>query len=637
MIDLKISYFKLSLLVTGIVFFFTASSQSLYIKINQNTVPYDSVWVNEQVKIISQLTYTNQDSAILLSNLFLENVFCEPKKEIDVHLIPSIKNYNNLLHYLIHKGIIYNCIGVSNDILGNTNHALDYNQKALLIWEAFEKNTFTKNNSVVLKNKCKTLGNIGIIYDTKGEYDKAIDFYQNAYQLAEETNNEIDAAFVLINLGSLYYQILDYDKGLEYLEKALILTEKLDLQKQKSIVLNNIAAIYIDLEKYDEALEHILNGLEIDQSLNSVLSIAIKMGNIGYLYTQKKEYILAEKYLLEAQQMSDSMGNIYLQLDHHRFLYELYEASEQFNKAYPHFKKHIELRDSINSEENIKEQAAIEANYTIEKIKFEQELAKQKREIEVQNEREKQKTIFWFTTSILSLVILLILLFLNNLKNSKKRTKLISEKKQLEVEYKLLRTQMNPHFIFNALNSVNAYIMLDHSEKASQLLSKFSKLIRTILAHSTKDKLYLKEEIDLIKEYIEIEQIRFSNKFQYKIIIHSDIQDEILLIPTMILQPFVENAILHGLAPLENNNGLLTVEIAFFNNSKLQITISDNGVGRKNSNAKNLHKNHESLATQLIEERLTLLNGLHFESIRYKDLDNGTKVTVILPFESEFD
>lgn len=637
MTHLKTSYFKFVLTTIGLILFFSVRSQTLYIQIKQKTIPYDSVWMNEQVRTISKLSYSNQDSAILLSNQILENVFTKPEQEIDIHLIPSINSNSNSLHFLIHKGIIYNSIGVSYDILSKPNLALEYYQKALLTWEAFDKNPFTKSNSTILKQKSKTFGNLGIVYDNKSEYEKAETFYLKAYHLALETNNEIDAAYVLINLGSLYYQKNDIEKGLQYLNEALMLTEKLSLYNQKSIVLNNIATIFIELDKYDEALEHFLQGLEIDQSLNSVTSIAIKMGNIGYLYTQKKEFQLAEKYLLEAEQMSDSLENIFLQLDHHRFLYELYETTQQFHKAYPHFKKHIELRDSINSEDNIKEQANIEANYTIEKIKFEQELHQQKRELEIQNEREKQQTLFWFTTGILSLVILLILLFLNNLKNAKKRTKLESEKKQLEVEYKLLRTQMNPHFIFNALNSVNAYIMQDHSEKASQLLSKFSKLIRTILAHSTKDKLYLKEEIDLIKEYIEIEQIRFSNKFQYKIIVHSDINEEILLIPTMILQPFVENAILHGLAPLENNDGLITIEIAHHNVSKLQITISDNGVGRKASSSKNLHKNHESLATQLIEERLTLLNGSHFESIRYEDLENGTKVIVILPFESEFD
>ncbi len=208
----KTSYFKFVLTTVGLILFLSISSQKLYLKINQKSIPYDSVWINEQVRKISKLTYSNQDSAILLSNQILDNVFTKPKQEIDIHIIPSINSDGDLLHYLIHKGIIYNSLGVSYDIQSNPNLALEYNQKALLIWETFDKNSFTKSNSIILKQKSKTYGNLGIIYDNKSEYEKAEGFYLKAYQLAMETHNEIDAAFVLINLGGFYYQNNDIEK-----------------------------------------------------------------------------------------------------------------------------------------------------------------------------------------------------------------------------------------------------------------------------------------------------------------------------------------------------------------------------------------------------------------------------------------
>jgi two-component sensor histidine kinase len=218
------------------------------------------------------------------------------------------------------------------------------------------------------------------------------------------------------------------------------------------------------------------------------------------------------------------------------------------------------------------------------------------------------------------------------------KDKLDVKRKLHEMEIRTLKAQMNPHFIFNSLNSIQQFIMLKENDKAELYLSKFSKLIRELLESNTNENLTVVEEIEILKGYLEMEALRFGSTFHFTIDVDDRIDCKLNRIPHMMIQPFVENAIWHGLLP---KTGEKNLTIKFISNSNKTITchVEDNGIGREESKKKTSTFKKKSLALSFVEQRLRLIKeSMNFDcSVEIIDLKNefgenlGTKVVVILP------
>jgi sensor histidine kinase YesM len=204
---------------------------------------------------------------------------------------------------------------------------------------------------------------------------------------------------------------------------------------------------------------------------------------------------------------------------------------------------------------------------------------------------------------------------------------------------KALRAQMNPHFLFNCMNSINTMILRDDNANASKYLTKFSKLVRLMLENSEKPKVTLQDELDMLNAYVVLESIRFKGKITYDLEVSKDIDKETTLIPSMILQPFVENAIWHGLLHTTKKTGKLSIKVSE-KDDFLQCSILDNGVGREA--ALKLHKKattkNKSMGIKITTDRLRLLAKEKIEQvvkiIDLKDDKNnslGTQVDILIP------
>ncbi|MDP2385351.1 MAG: histidine kinase [Bacteroidota bacterium] len=250
---------------------------------------------------------------------------------------------------------------------------------------------------------------------------------------------------------------------------------------------------------------------------------------------------------------------------------------------------------------------------------------------------------WWFILSVVGLVVsgiaILFRLRLNQLRKEQRK----ETEKQVEIsknQLKALRSQMNPHFMFNSLNSIQNYIVNNKDDRAVMYLNKFAKLMRMILNNSEKSNVTLKEELDAMKLYIELEQMRFQNRFQYKITVSEEIDAEFEEIPTMLIQPYVENAILHGLNPKPGNDGLLQIDIRLAAGVMI-CSIVDNGIGRERSGAIKgaSAKEHKSMGMDITKQRLQILNSVSDSnlSVRINDLRDekglplGTKVDIFIP------
>jgi PAS domain S-box-containing protein len=201
-----------------------------------------------------------------------------------------------------------------------------------------------------------------------------------------------------------------------------------------------------------------------------------------------------------------------------------------------------------------------------------------------------------------------------------------AEKRIGELKLMSLRSAMNPHFIFNALNSIQFFISKNEREQAIQYLSTFSKLIRGILMGSAQKRIRLSEELDLLKHYIDLEMVRFENKFDVKFSIDPNVDKDSIEVPSLLIQPFVENAILHGLSNRESG-GILRISIRQQSEDRVLFEVEDNGIGRDAARKlRDLHqKNHKSLGISLAEERLKMINSDSHVSIETDDLYAGKK------------
>ncbi|MDC7993895.1 sensor histidine kinase [Altibacter sp. HG106] len=243
---------------------------------------------------------------------------------------------------------------------------------------------------------------------------------------------------------------------------------------------------------------------------------------------------------------------------------------------------------------------------------------------------------------IMLALVFLFAVFLN------KKNQLIKEKATLELEYqkrmfqtelKALRAQLNPHFVHNSLNAILYYVQQNDVDKSEKYLSTFSKLIRQYFEYSRKQEVTLAEEADLLQNYLDIEKLRFEEKLQYHIEIDPTLDDQELFLPSMLLQPLVENAVNHGVF---HKKGLGKIKIQFTalkGKNGLKVTVSDDGIGMNASKKiyQQSNSSHRSNSSQVLQERLQLLKESNNWDITYKAIDlanaseeNGTQVTLTI-------
>ncbi len=249
------------------------------------------------------------------------------------------------------------------------------------------------------------------------------------------------------------------------------------------------------------------------------------------------------------------------------------------------------------------------------------------------------KTALFRIAIIFTFILLLLSAFRARLNRVRRREE--ARLKMATTELKALRAQMNPHFLFNSLNSIQNFIQGSEIDSASKYLNKFARLMRTILNHSEKISISLREEIDSLRLYLELETLRFENKFEYRIDVDEKVDLDYYQIPAMLLQPYVENAILHGIIP-KGTKGALEIKIAM-SETHIICTITDNGIGRKAAaemKARSARK-HESMGMKITRDRLEALSVIHGSrlSVLISDLQDenhhtlGTKVEVLIPIE----
>ena len=239
---------------------------------------------------------------------------------------------------------------------------------------------------------------------------------------------------------------------------------------------------------------------------------------------------------------------------------------------------------------------------------------------------------WWFITLVVLIIILIVYLVFIDMKLKEKYKREAIQSAQIA-----LRSQMNPHFLFNALNSIQNYILRNEKELSIRYLKRFSDLIRKVLQNSKYDYISLKDDLDALEDYIFLEKIRFEGQFNYQIIIDDDIDVNTLQIPPLLLQPVIENSIWHGLMHKDGDDGSILITFKLKDDEIICI-IDDNGVGRKIAQELEKSKKHKSVGISITRDRLRIINAksqpkfnLVIEDKNPKKKETGTRVILSFP------
>ncbi len=524
---------------------------------------------------------------------------------------------------------LYNNIGVVYRKQGNYLQALKYHFISLKIKEE-------------IKDKygiASSYNNIGNIYLFQSNYKEALKMYFATLHIMEEIKDETGIASSYNNIGNTYENQGNYPDALKNYLVALKKYEKIGDREGVANLYGNIGVVYDHHGNHAEALKNYLASLKIEEEIGDKDGIAITYLNIGTLNTLLHKTKDAEIFLNKALSLSREIGNKQLMSDCYDYLGALDSAMGNFKAAFEHQKMFLIYRDSLVNEENTRKTIHLQVNYEFEKrqdsLKAEQDkkdaiATAQSKIKDLQLSRSRYLTAGLIGLLVLSFIIGFLFVRQNKLK---------SLQRAMQLEQKLLRSQMNPHFIFNSLTAIESFIYTNEPREAGKYLSGFAKLMRMILENSREEYISLEKEIKTLKYYLELQKLRFDEKFDYKIIVEEGLDIESIAIPPMLAQPFIENSIEHGIKDMDVKGA---IEIHFRKeNSQVHFEVKDNGIGMEKSYAiKEDKKSHQSLATKITRDRLSILNKSRQGKIKLlieelKDKVNnvvGTQVSFNIPF-----
>lgn len=560
----------------------------------------------------------------------------------------------------------------------------DYNastQQYLKAYAIFEK----KKDSFLM---AKMLNGIGINKMYVSEFSSALEEFLKASRLFEvlDKTETVDYANIQSNIGLLYYKLENLDLALKYQLIALDLFQKLGHQESIANALTNLGNVYNVLENPRKAIDHYQQAYEIMKAIDHKRGMANALTNIGVALFSLEDYAgtieLMNQTKVVYQELGDAnnladvysyLGQSYMGLSDRAYNQEYLERSKKnfmlsldnaqkvgsllnerfawdnlakvntklndYKSAYDAVVMANKLKDSIYSQETREEIVRLEEKYEYNKKEATIRAENEKIQALALAEIDRQKTIR--NASLLGGGGLLFAT-LGGLILYKRRRDALYQKEKAEfqakvadTELKALRAQMNPHFIFNSLNSINSFIMKNDREAASDYLKKFATLVRMTLENSEKKEIPLKDDLGLLSTYFEIEGKRLPDKFDHAFHIDDSIDLDNTLVPPLILQPFIENSIWHGMAN-KKTKGTIIIEVKKKRNSLLYI-VDDDGVGR-NSDAKTYANTHKSMGIQIATNRIEIINSTEQSkgNVHIIDKEEGLRVEVELPLTMAF-
>jgi tetratricopeptide (TPR) repeat protein len=444
----------------------------------------------------------------------------------------------------------------------------------------------TRKKTGDLKEIGQSLNNIGLLFRVKKDYPAAIDYYRQSLAIKNQIDDKKGALNTLINIAACYKNSKQYDSCIFYSAVAERLANSLDRKKDAAAAITNAGLSMVALGKYQQALNKLL---QLDKVGDKDISADTEnyhelTGGIGEAYLGLEQYDKAIVYFLKALQLAVGGNKLEFEAQINHLLATAYEAKGDFVAALRYQKQFKLLNDSLFNISNIESMNELSTRFETEKKEV------QIKALEAENKLKQQQNRLYLALVVIAVLLIGLALWAYWQKTKanailqQQQQEIINKTAQLNqqaAEIARLQTQMNPHFIFNAINSIQHLVMKGDVQPSLDYLNDFGRLMRMILNNSEKEFISLQEETNFLHQYFKFELLRFQHPFSYSIDVANELDIESTYLPPMLVQPYIENAVKHGLLP-QTEKGILHVEFRLITKQSidyLSITIADNGVG----------------------------------------------------------
>jgi tetratricopeptide (TPR) repeat protein len=565
-----------------------------------------------RLRSIAQMQANLKDSALL----YVEESIQFGRRSADKKVLAKAFNTKALIYFYfgqIELSVSKNLVALQlaneiGDLSKISKYSLDLGDAQFMIQNYREAELYFKQASDMATriNDNRLIAfaqiNLGVIYKIKKDFINAIESQKKAIKMLYDYNDYDGLGTAHNNLGDIYRENGDYSNALSNYNKALVYFESSRNREKIATVYHNVGVVFEKQGKHDNALNYLNRSVEISSQFGFKGSVFNTYKTISDVYKRLGNYNLAYKYLKIYTDYSDSSKTI--------------ESSAKI----------AELSELYRSEQ--REKYIVMQADSIERQRQEKALAT------TQLENIKLKTNLQ-TYVIIGFILILALGGIIGFYRWN-QTQIKQQQKEAEMNQTLLRAQMNPHFVFNAMSVIQSYIYDNDTKNSSKFLVNFSKLMRLILENSSKELISIETEVSILDKYLGVQKLRFEERFNFSINVDETLYNEGAMIPPMITQPFIENAIEHGRLHLIENG---FINVYFFKEKEmLHITVEDNGVGRKESSQNKKSKDHKSMAMKITSERIQNLNKKYRSAgyLQIEDYDKekgtGTKILISIPY-----
>ncbi len=541
---------------------------------------------------------------------------------------------------------VYNSIGVNYMFLTDYPRSLEYFLKAEKLFEKLGKEAMTAN----------PITNIGLIYNRIGNYTQAIEYHKRALAIQNLQGNREGMAGAFGNLATVYNNLDDHKAALFYFNKSLETYEAIGNIPGKARQLLSIGSLYNDLGDYSKAWPYLQKAIPLLMRTGDKTNLGIALDAVGKIYSDAPKKILLQlnlvpgsryeealQYKRKSLEIAKKIKDVEMQGMVWENISSIYEKQQLFGKALSAYKRAVQLKDSVLNDSKKTELDRKALQYEFDKKEAQTKSDNDKKQavaLAHMNQQKMVKNATMAGSALLIITGLISFIFYKKRRDAGiQKTEAEFYAQVADTEMKALRAQMNPHFIFNSLNSISDYMIRHDINSASHFLTKFAKLMRLILENSEQREVSLSEDLKALELYMQLENMRLSNGFSYEIKVEETIDQENTMIPPLILQPFVENSIWHGLNG-KKSGGKISIRIQK-HDAMLHCTVEDNGVGMQKQQEEQQDqfiRQKKSAGMRITKARIDILNKLKNSNgfVELYNWDEGTRAKVILPLELSF-
>lgn len=553
----------------------------------------------------------NKKAAALISNVLAANLSDESSFNDAINL------YEKCQKLFLELGDKSRAADMVTNIASSYIDLGDYQSALTKQFDALQLKISSGDSSLI----ASYYSSVAIIYDLLGNPEKHEEYILMAEKLIQ--NPSYTSFYITMEvynqLGQIYEEKGNYNQALATYDKIFSASKAKNYLTGMTTALTNKSEVLKKTGKINEAIKNLKKAYSIQIKTGKNYNIHTKENRLAELYLEQKNYKEAKRYSSKALSFFEKNGYPEELQRTYLNIYKTEKAIGKDKQALSFLERYEILKDSLRSSDVHNKILEMDSKYQLSEKNKKIELLDKDKKIQEAQIARQNIIIASFVIFVILISILIYYLY------KRKQEKLVHEK--IDSQLKMLRAQLNPHFIFNSLNAIQNFILTNNPVKGADYLADFSRLMRLILDSSREETISLADEIELIDSYLALQKLRFKNSFEYKI--NNQFESDIK-IPPMLTQPFIENAVEHGISKYKNFEGVIDINI-FQNENKLQLEINDNGPGI-NSGSGNQIVSHKSHAIEITRERINGLNKQSKNYVNFEVIDlstqnsNGTKV-----------